>query len=250
MEMFKDSEIYKSKKINIVMRKYLLIYVFAFILLLNFSYAYKQGEIMTIQQGCVNSTYSNISQVFIEEPVQTPYIVGETNMISTSDDFYQYNLTPNSSGSYRVLGHCNIDGVDQQFAQLYIVTPTGEPLSGFNAALYIAFLVFFSFLLYWFGLNLKQSNTVPKILMFLALFYFSLITVVFLALQISTNFLYSLGFISQFLNLIFIILIVLFFPTILFMVIYLLYTMSQNKRQSRLESMGYTSAEVHKRKRR
>lgn len=85
---------------------------------------FNQYEVVTFLQGCANSTYSNISSVYIEGN-QTFIISNETVMSQTSDNNYGYSFSNNSlMGKYRIIGHCDLDGVDTQWSTFYEIRNT------------------------------------------------------------------------------------------------------------------------------
>lgn len=130
-----DSIKFNMKRINLILS--IIVFVFMF----SFTSAYTMGETLTITQGCVNSTYSNISSIFIEEPSQKFILNSETQMVNLGNGNYQYNLTDTyTQGVYRVIGHCDIDGIDQQFAPYYQITSSGSS-SNSSVAIFMFLIV-------------------------------------------------------------------------------------------------------------
>jgi hypothetical protein len=87
---------------------------------------FKQGQNVTLIQGCANSTYSNTTSVYVDG-TQTFYLNSEITMSEVSNDNYQYNFSQtNFLGTYIVIGHCDLDGIDTQWSYTFEVTPSGQ----------------------------------------------------------------------------------------------------------------------------
>ena len=120
-------------------KKLIMLCLFALLIIPTIS-AYRTNQPIVISQGCPNSTYSNISKIFLEEPTQVNIINSEVTMEESSNDFYEYNFSyTNYSGKYRIIGHCDIDGVDTQFAPFFEVNPSGGQA---NIGAYIVLIIF------------------------------------------------------------------------------------------------------------
>lgn len=121
--------------------------MFFLILLLNFSAAEQQtlgtfqvDEDITLVQGCLTSTYSNITNILY--PNSTFAISGEIGMTQSSNDNYYYLFNLGTEiGEYVVYGHCNEGGVDTQWVYNFYVTSTGQKVSLSNSIIVIVFLL-------------------------------------------------------------------------------------------------------------
>lgn len=113
---------------------------------ISFSLAYTNGEMVTIAQGCINSTYANISQIYTEDGEQIFFINTETAMVEVSDDSYQYNFSNTTINSkYRIIGSCDVDGIKTQFSPYFEITPTGKTIDD-DGQVSVGLLYFFLFL--------------------------------------------------------------------------------------------------------
>jgi len=108
---------------NFKMDKNIILLCLALLILLPTGLAYKTGETLNWTQGCPNSTYANITAIYLEDGSQTFLLKGEYSMTEFTDDFYEYNFDNTTrEGQYRILGHCDIDGIKTPFAPLVEMT--------------------------------------------------------------------------------------------------------------------------------
>ena len=85
----------------------------------------KQNQNLTVVQSCVNSTYANISSIYIDSNGNN-LITSQVAMTEQSDDTYNYVITnPNQIGKYIVVGFCDEDGTKITWKLGYEITPSG-----------------------------------------------------------------------------------------------------------------------------
>lgn len=89
---------------------------------------------MNVTQGCANSSYSNISQITLNERLLSS---NQIAMTSTGGGSYTYPYTPTTLGRLCFLTHCDEYGVDIQAPFCYDVTPSGNSDSGSNLTLFV-----------------------------------------------------------------------------------------------------------------
>lgn len=118
----------------------------------------KQGDTITLIQGCEQSTYSNISQILFPN---LTIVQGETAMIPIGT-IYNYNFTKtNAVGIYTIVGHCDEGGVDTQWGKdgsyQIEITQDGKITSLPQTIFYIFFLLIVSTMLI-FSIRITVNN--------------------------------------------------------------------------------------------
>ena len=119
---------------------------------------YKQNSCITLPQICASCTYAKISSIV--SPNQTLYGVGDT--YTKTGTFYNYTFCNTSElGNYKVNGYFDIEGVDQVFSYIFIITTAGNSSgtsnSIFNIGIILA-VISVMFLFGYFGMKLLDSS--------------------------------------------------------------------------------------------
>lgn len=153
------------------MKKLLLVFIFGMLLISLTSATniiqqntptVKQGQPFLLEQFCSNSTYANISSI----KTSSINLLGETNMIELSNDYYQYSFTNTTIlGFYSAIYHCDENGVDIGGKTDFEVTNSGKTFSLGEILVYVLFLILCIGGLYYSSILLK-SNAINKDPMF------------------------------------------------------------------------------------
>lgn len=143
---------------------------------------YKKDNCITITQLCSNCTYNNISNVFYPN---SSIASGTSNIAMTRIGTF-YNSTfcnTNLTGVYIVNGFGNPNGLTEVWDSNFIITKTGESLSGDNFRIVIWTL----FIVATIGLFYTFFVTMAKLALTEETIYDVLVSWVFFILMIITN---------------------------------------------------------------
>jgi len=199
---------------------------------------FKQGDCVKLIQTCADCTYVNISSISYPNSTQA---IGQ--VVMTKDNtFYNYSFcNTNDTGIYKVSGFGDEDGVNSVWAYDFEITPSGIL---FNVWVLIAFLFVILILFIIAFYKIFNSNSKVEFIIFAVASYFLLLIFVFMSWKVSENYLYNMDWIINLFYIGFIICLVLMFPFIIFLIVYLLFNMFNAKKIKELTDMGYSSEEA------
>jgi hypothetical protein len=200
---------------------------------------YKQNECVLIKT-LLNTSTINIST--INYPNSTT-VLSNIEMVKVGQTF-TYNFCNTT-----VLGTYIYDFLDAEgnpYVNSFTITKTGNIITIADSILYICiFLLLLSFFLLCIY-KLFMQTEVSLFLIFLALSYFLLISVIFMAGKLINNFMPTLPVIGEFMDLFLLCLIIGLFPLVLFMIFYPLYLKVKNQESEDMMAMGYSAEESRK----
>lgn len=126
---------------------------------------YPSGNPVKLVFSCQNSTYLNISKIYLY-PNSTFMINGET-ATTRAGSTYNYTLDSGNTtiiGTYVVVYHCDLNGVDTPSNAYYTINSSGFTMStsqGMMMVLLLVAIAFLAFLFFYFGV--KTENITLKI---------------------------------------------------------------------------------------
>jgi hypothetical protein len=209
---------------------------------------FKSGETVTLVQNCLTSSYSNISRIIY--PNGTFALDTQTVMVKNGDD-YSYNFSnTDSMGQYIVYGLCDESGTKTNWVYDFQITSSGKETTISDSVFYIGVLIILIVFLILALLKITSNENYAWVIGYASLSYFLLLSILFIAYQISLNFLTLIPYISTILYIIFFITLILMLPLFIIGVIYLLSKIASEKGINELVEIGYSKEEAHKMKKR
>lgn len=204
-----------------------------------------QGECFNIPLSCDNCTYMNIT---IAYPNGT---IAVTNQAMDSISPYSYNYTfcdTNTLGNYMLITNYDDDGVylssETNFLQ---VTPNGESATEGKAVFYIGLLlVLVIFLVGAVVIFMESENLLARVGM-IGLGYLLLITITFLAWNMSADFLTSSPFMIAMFRILFFLLIIGAFPLVIGGFVWYFIMLFKVKEIEKLMTKGFSLGEAERR---
>jgi len=110
-------------------------------------------------QGCDNSTYSNITRILYPD---STFALDTEVVMTRSGDNYNYTFTNTEIiGDYLVFGHCDEDGVDEDWVYDFAITHTGDKVSLSNSIIVIVF-IFLAGLFLTLGYSFSKEHWILK----------------------------------------------------------------------------------------
>lgn len=205
---------------------------------------FKQGEIITITQGCVNSTYANITKIYVDG-TQNNFINSETSMIETSNNNYDYNFSQTQTiGTYVVIGHCDLDGIDTQWSPTFEVTPSGW-ISSTGQSMILVFIVLMIFVLLYFSVNgIVNAVNGGWQITYICITYILFFSLFFVCWLLSKNYLYSIPILESIFWIIWLTLSILFWPFIIIVSAYILKKEGEALMTDKYVSQGYSKEDA------
>lgn len=250
-----NSKIYKSVKHGYNMKKYgfLLIALFV-ILILPFVSAeiqtlptQKVNTCITIPQTCSNCTFINITKV---KYPNTTEVYPNIAMLTTNsiNYYYSYCDLANQTGSYIVTTCGDVDGVYPTCVDYdFPVTTNGEENTMSGAILYIGLIAVLTiFLIVSIHLFMKLNHLLAKV-GFFGLSYLIFMALVFIAWNLSSDFLTSAPFLTSFFRILFFVLIIGVFPLIISSFAWYFIMLFKIKEIERLMTKGFSLEDAEKR---
>lgn len=202
---------------------------------------FNQGEDVELTQNCKDSTYANITKI---QSASTSEILlqGQILMTKNGDD---YNYTTNISderGRYLVYGHCDEDGEKVNWRYDYFI---GEELNQGTSTFYgILFLILGIFLVMSIIGLFSIENANGK-LAFYWLSHILLVAILFLAWDLSAEFLAEPNFIIGFFRILFWVALIAVLPMIFLSFFWIIKVHLLNKEVQRLMDRGFDPDEAY-----
>lgn len=176
---------------------------------------FKQNSCVDLVQTCANCTYTVLQDVTYPNSTSACPTCAEV-MTENIANKWEYNFcNTDALGKYIVTGYSDVESVDTVWAYDFEVTPNGEAISGGKATFYVSLL---AFLLIFFGICLYFFNKTESLNVKVGSFgfgYLLLVAIVFVAWTMANDFFTSIRFVSSFLRVLFITLMVGAFPMLL-----------------------------------
>lgn len=228
-----------------IMKYILLILVFVFAI--NFissenleCYAnYELNENIRLKQVCEDATYINISSVTLPNSSTT---LNNIEMVSSgSGEFYVYFNQTSDFGRYDVTGIS--DGCTNTFATCFYI---GQPLTTGIAIFYGILILFILATIVFSLIRIFVSQNIYWSVGFSVLTYFSLLMLFFTLWKVSENYLYDLSWLINLFYMGFLITLILMFPFIIGIILYVFYKIIRQKDQDSLTEMGYSPEEARR----
>ena len=208
---------------------------------------FKQGECVTLIQTCSNCTYVYISSVIYPNSTNA---LGLTAMSNSGIEYTYDFCSTNVTGNYITNGYGDVDGTDTVFAYNFKVTPNGEDATIGQGILYgFLLLILICFLIGSISLFAKYENLLSKVGM-LGLSYLLLIAITFVAWNMAKDFITSSPFLISMLNIMFIVLVIGFFPLVIGAFAWYFIMLFKIKEIENLMKHGFSEQEAHERVRR
>lgn len=214
---------------------------------------YKQNEATTISFPCTaDGNYCSINatcRTTIIDP-DGEVLINNYNM-SRNNAVFEINLTSNQTstlGEYEFNVVCSDNGNSVSRFLNFNITPNGEMPTTASGILYIGLLVLllviFGFLIYGF---LSSKTVLVKFFLF-HLGYLTLLSIFFIAWNMSANYFMSVTFITAFFRITWFVSMIAYFPLILMSFIYVGYLMVQIKEINNMIERGVPEDEALARK--
>lgn len=236
-----------------MMNKKLSIWIFAmiflFLLVGTVSAAHPQGTPINYKVGCEFLDCSQTYTVSVDDPNTNPVLTNAPTSIQSG----YLNFTLNSTqladnGVYEVFLYGS-GGSPDSFTSEIVVSPNGEVATEANAIFYIGLLIVLIFgfgLIVYFGVT--TDNLIVKTFAW-GFGYLFLIAVTFVAWNMAADFLTSSPFLVEFLRILFLVLMIGFFPFILGLFCYGVYMMLTLKEIKSMVERGIPETEAVERTR-
>lgn len=211
---------------------------------------FKSGDCIKLIQTCTNCTFANITQV-ISLKTNASVSLGSVAMTKIDSSFY-YNFCNTSalSGDYIAIGFGDPDGRIKPFNYGFSITPNGEDATTGKAVFYIGLLLV---LIFFFAISIsmfvKFDNLLARVGMF-GIAYLLLISITFVGWNMAKDFLTSSTFLIAMLKILFIVLIVGFFPLIIGAFAWYVLMIFKIKEIQRLMDKGFSLEEIGRRSKR
>jgi len=201
------------------------------------------GRLLTnTTTSCLIHIYNKTGSHIIEAPMTF-----DSNRVDFT--YTALGSTFSKTGTYPVLYYCNTSSIGGFLEHTLEVTTTGVVLTTQKSLMYVALLLFFS-IAFLFSLN--RLFKVPNgqwLIIFAVLSYFLSLITIFLVWTLLENYVYDLQWLTSLFSILFIIDLILMFPFIIGLFVYLFLDIFNEKNMRGLTAMGYSREEARSHRR-
>lgn len=203
---------------------------------------FNQGSIVELTQNCADSTYSNITKIQLAKGNSTIFYQGQIGMTKNGDDYNASVTYSNVRGQYLVYGHCDENGEKVSWRYDYYI---GEELNQGTSTFYGIMLAILGVFFVMSLIGLFNTENPNGRLAFYWVSHILFIAIIFLAWDLSAEFLTQPNFIIGFFRIMFWISIISVIPMFFLSFFWIIKMHLLTKEVQRLMDRGFDPDEAY-----
>lgn len=199
---------------------------------------FKQNTTINLTETCEGSSFSNLTGIIYPNGY---YEVFNLEMEKNGINYYYQFSNDSQIGCYTYTTLCDVNGINVPDNTDFQITPTGIiQNTGMIVTFVFVILILFIISLY----KIFNSHSKVEVTLFISISYFFLLILSYLSWKLTENYLYNMQWIINFFYIMFMIILISMFPLIIGLVIYLFFSMFNERKMKELTGMGYSSEEA------